>query len=98
MKYINKDIIRRKLVNQLETKRLIYKFILLQPNESIETKYDIQKKLIELPKNSSKIRIKNRCMITGRGKAVYRDFRLSRFMFRQLALEGRLPGIRKASW
>lgn len=54
--------------------------------------------LQKLPRNSSPVRVRNRCLITGRGKGVYRKFGLCRNMFRLLALEGKIPGMRKASW
>jgi small subunit ribosomal protein S14 len=54
--------------------------------------------LQKLPKNSSPVRVKNRCAITGRSKAYLRDFGLSRIKFRELALEGKIPGVRKSSW
>jgi small subunit ribosomal protein S14 len=56
------------------------------------------KALDEMPKNSSKVRLKNRCQITGRPKGYIRYFGLSRVMFREMALNGKIPGIRKASW
>jgi len=54
--------------------------------------------LDKLPRNSSKVRQKNRCMLTGRPKGYIRFFGVSRNMFRQLALNGKIPGVRKASW
>lgn len=54
--------------------------------------------LQKLPRNSSPTRVRSRCFITGRGKGVYRKFGLCRNMFRLLALEGKIPGMRKASW
>jgi small subunit ribosomal protein S14 len=54
--------------------------------------------LQKLPRNSSPTRIRSRCSVTGRGRGVYRNFGLCRHVFRQLALEGKIPGIRKASW
>lgn len=56
------------------------------------------KALDELPKNSSKVRLKNRCQLTGRPRGYIRYFGLSRVMFREMALAGKIPGIRKASW
>jgi small subunit ribosomal protein S14 len=56
------------------------------------------KGLDELPKNSSKVRLKNRCQLTGRPRGYIRYFGLSRVMFRDMALAGKIPGIRKASW
>ena len=54
--------------------------------------------LQKLPKNSSPVRIKNRCSITGRGRGYLRAFGLSRIQFRELAREGKIPGVKKASW
>lgn len=54
--------------------------------------------LQKLPKNASKIRIKNRCAISGRGRGYLRAFGLSRIQFRELAREGKIPGVKKASW
>ena len=51
-----------------------------------------------LPKNSSMTRLHNRCMMTGRARGYYRKFGMSRLTFRKLALEGKIPGVRKASW
>ena len=56
------------------------------------------KALDELPRNSSKVRLKNRCQLTGRPRGYIRYFGLSRVMFRDMALAGKIPGIRKASW
>ena len=56
------------------------------------------KGLDELPKNSSKVRLKNRCQLTGRPRGYIRYFGLSRVMFRDMALAGKIPGIKKASW
>jgi small subunit ribosomal protein S14 len=54
--------------------------------------------LQKLPKNSSPVRIKNRCAVSGRGRGYMRDFGLSRIQFRELAREGKIPGVKKASW
>ncbi|MFN3781212.1 MAG: 30S ribosomal protein S14 [Candidatus Kapaibacteriota bacterium] len=54
--------------------------------------------LQKLPKNSSPVRLRNRCGVTGRGRGVYRKFMLCRNVLRQMALEGKIPGLRKASW
>jgi small subunit ribosomal protein S14 len=56
------------------------------------------KALDELPKNSSKVRLKNRCQLTGRPKGYVRYFGLSRVMLRDMALNGKIPGLKKASW
>lgn len=54
--------------------------------------------LQKLPRNSSATRIKNRCAITGRGRGYLRAFGLSRIQFRELAREGKIPGVKKSSW
>ncbi|MEL7342669.1 MAG: 30S ribosomal protein S14, partial [Bacteroidota bacterium] len=54
--------------------------------------------LAVLPRNSSPVRLKNRCKITGRGRGYLRRFGISRIKFRELALEGKIPGVKKASW
>lgn len=57
-----------------------------------------QEGLQKLPRNSSPTRLRSRCVVSGRGRGVYKKFGLSRNVFRQLALEGKIPGIRKSSW
>jgi small subunit ribosomal protein S14 len=54
--------------------------------------------LSKLPRNSSKVRLRNRCKISGRARAYSRQFGISRLVFRQWALEGKIPGVTKASW
>ncbi len=65
--------------------------------EELKAKGDYEG-LQKLPRNSSPTRLRNRCSQTGRGRGVYTKFGLCRNVFRQLALEGKIPGIRKASW
>jgi small subunit ribosomal protein S14 len=54
--------------------------------------------LQKLPRNSSRVRLKNRCMFTGRARSYYRKFGVSRLVFREMALKGEIPGIKKSSW
>ena len=63
-----------------------------------EERFAAQLKLAELPRNSSRVRIRNRCRLTGRPRAVYRQFGLSRIALRELASEGQIPGVVKSSW
>ena len=65
---------------------------------SYEERQEYRLKLEKLPKNSNRIRIRNRCNVTGRPRGVYRKFGLSRITFRELALNGMIPGVSKASW
>jgi small subunit ribosomal protein S14 len=54
--------------------------------------------LQKLPRNSAEVRVRNRCSVTGRPRGVYRKYGICRNLFRQLSLEGKIPGIRKSSW
>ena len=65
---------------------------------SEEDKFEAMIKLQSLPNNSSKIRVRSRCAITGRPRSVYSKFKLSRLQFRELALKGMIPGVTKSSW
>lgn len=65
---------------------------------SDEERYEAQDKLQALPRNSCENRVRNRCLLTGRSRGVYRTFKLSRIKFRELALAGMIPGITKSSW
>lgn len=87
-----------KLSNRLFLKR---KSLLEKINDtslSFQDRQSYRLKLEKLPKNSSRIRIRNRCNITGRPRGVYRKFGLSRITFRELASKGLIPGVTKASW
>jgi ribosomal protein S14 len=96
---IIRDHKRRLQVAKFELKRLQYK-ALAQDRRSLsaDLRYYYSVRLSRLPKNSSKTRIRNRCVITGRGRAVYKMFRISRIVFRELASRGAIIGIKKASW
>ena len=65
---------------------------------TLEVRFKAQQKLSKLPRNSSKIRVRNRCQITGRPHGVYRKLKISRIALRQLGLEGKIPGMVKSSW
>jgi small subunit ribosomal protein S14 len=66
--------------------------------ESFNSKLEIHSKLQKLPRNSSKTRIRNRCWKTGRPRGVFKDFGLSRHVFREMAHQCLLPGVTKSSW
>ena len=70
----------------------------MQKNLSMEDRFNIQFKLNDLPRSSSRVRYRNRCKLTGRSRGVYRKFGLSRIKIRELSLEGKLPGVIKSSW
>ena len=79
-----------------ERKRL--KAIIRDQQAGPADKEQAQRKLQAMPRNASPTRIRNRCQMTGRPRAFVRRFGLSRIAFREMALEGKLPGVRKASW
>ena len=95
---IERDKKRQRLVEKHENLRSELKSILNNPNITDEEFYQAQRKLAKLPRNSSKIRLRNRCVVTGRPRAYIRKFRLSRITFRELALQGKIPGVTKSSW
>lgn len=93
-----RDLKRRRLVAKYEKKRLALKQILKDKTISAELRKQTQEALEKLPRNSSPVRLHNRCIVTGRPRAVSRFFGLSRIKLREMALQGRLPGVSKASW
>ncbi|MCX6888236.1 MAG: 30S ribosomal protein S14 [Verrucomicrobia bacterium] len=95
---IQRALKRDRLVKKFATKRTELKKILSDPKVTEEAFYEAQRKLSELPRNSSPVRHKNRCSISGRPRAFIRKFGLSRITFRELALNGQIPGVTKASW
>ena len=95
---IQKNLNRLKLIEKFSVKRNSLKKKIMNKDLSIEERLQIQNKLNDLPRNSSSIRFRNRCKLTGRTRGVYRKFGLSRIKFRELASEGMIPGVTKASW
>jgi small subunit ribosomal protein S14 len=88
---------RNKLVNKYKFKKLELKKQIRKEN-NFSQQLNLQKELQKLPKNSSRIRVRNRCWLTGRSRGFYRDFGLSRHVFREMSHECLLPGITKSSW
>ena len=95
---INKNNKRIKLSDKFFKKRKNLKKIIMNKNISFEERFKAQQKLSNLPRNSAKIRVRNRCQITGRPHGVYRKLKISRIALRQLGLEGKIPGMVKSSW
>ena len=95
---IQKNLNRRNIVKKFNKKRQSLKKQIMKKNLSIEERFKIQSKLNELPRDSSKIRVRNRCKLTGRTRGVYRKFGLSRIKMRELSMSGALPGVVKSSW
>ena len=95
---IQKNLKRRNIVKKFNEKRQSLKKQIMKKDLSIEERFKIQSKLNELPRDSSKIRVRNRCKLTGRTRGVYRKFGLSRIKIRELSMSGALPGVIKSSW
>tara|TARA_B100001142_G_scaffold300436_1_gene325208 strand:+ start:32757 stop:33056 length:300 start_codon:yes stop_codon:yes gene_type:complete len=93
-----KDKKRRKLFIHYEEKKYILKYIQNNMNISKTIREKAYKKHLRMPRNSSVTRVRNRCVLTNRPRAVYKKFKFSRIQLRNLALEGEIPGIRKATW
>ncbi len=83
------------IARQLKREKMVAKYADQRASLKKEGKWE---ELDKLPKNSCKIRLKNRCQLTGRPKGYIRRFGLSRYAFRLMALNGKIPGVTKASW
>nr|YP_009313124.1 Ribosomal protein S14 [Dermonema virens]SCW21378.1 Ribosomal protein S14 [Dermonema virens] len=88
---------RIRLVNKYLEQRRTTKQQISRSN-SFDEQLKIQQKLQRFPRNSSKLRLRNRCWMTGRSRGFYRDFGLSRHVLREMAHECLLPGVTKSSW
>ena len=89
---------RERLVQLKWEKRKALKEIIYNQNRSEEERHEAVMKLNSMPKNSSPVRLRNRCQMTGRSRGFLRKFKLSRLCFRELANNGSIPGVVKASW
>ena len=98
MSAINKNNRRIKLSDKFYKKRLKLKKIIMDKKLTLEERFKAQQRLSKLPRNSAKVRVMNRCQITGRPHGVYRKLKISRIALRQLGLEGKIPGMVKSSW
>lgn len=95
---IEKNKHRIALVEKFRAKRTELKAILANPATTDTEFFAAQKALSKLPRNSSPIRVRNRCALSGRPRGYIRRYRLSRISFRELALNGKIPGVTKSSW
>ena len=95
---VEKNNHRRRMVAQQAPKRKRLKDAAKDRTKTAEERFAARLKLSEMPRNGSKVRIRNRCEITGRPRAFYRKLRMCRNQLRELASQGRIPGMVKASW
>jgi small subunit ribosomal protein S14 len=89
---------RRRMVEQHAEKREALKAIINDRSKPMEERFAAPLKLANLPRNSSKTRVRNRCEITGRPRAFYRKMKICRNQLRELASQGMIPGMVKSSW
>ncbi|HWE45224.1 MAG TPA: 30S ribosomal protein S14 [Caulobacteraceae bacterium] len=95
---VNRNEMVKRLVKQYASKRDELKAIANDEQRPLEERFEARLKLAELPRNSSKTRVRNRCVLTGRPRAYYRKLKMSRIALRDLASAGQIPGMTKSSW
>jgi len=95
---VEKNEKRKRLVARYAKKRAELRAIVRNLSLPAEERFTAQLKLSSLPRNGAKVRIRNRCILSGRPRGVYRKFNLSRVALRELAASGYIPGMVKSSW
>ena len=95
---INREAKRRKMVEKFKAKRAALEAIINDESRSEEERYEARLKIQALPRNSSPVRLRNRCQLTGRPRGVFRKFGLGRSKLRDFVMRGEVPGMTKASW
>ena len=93
-----REVKRQRLVNLYSERKAALKKEAKELAKEGESAYEVYQKLQKLPKNASYVRLHNRCSITGRPKGYIRLFGISRIQFREMASQGLIPGVKKASW
>jgi small subunit ribosomal protein S14 len=95
---VEKNNRRRRLADRFAARRKALKAVVMDRGRDPQERFEATLRLAELPRNSSRTRVRNRCSLTGRPRAYYRKFGLSRIALRDLASEGQIPGVVKSSW
>ena len=95
---VEKNKHRRKLVDRYAQKRAELKAVVMDRSRPIEERFKATLKLSELPRNSAKVRVRNRCEVSGRPRGYYRKLKMSRIALRELGGLGKVPGVVKSSW
>ncbi len=95
---INRNDKRRKMVKSAESKRKRLKAVIMNKKTTMEDRFAAVLKMAEMPRNSAKNRIRNRCEITGRPRSFYRKTKMSRIAMREMSNLGLIPGMVKSSW
>ncbi len=95
---VNRNEMVKRLVKTMAAKRDALKAVANDESLPLEERFSARLKLAKLPRNSSKTRIRNRCLVTGRPRAFYRKLKMSRIALRDLGSNGQIPGLVKSSW
>jgi len=95
---VNRNKKRERMSARDKTKRAALKGVIMDRTLPVEDRFEASIKLAELPRNGAKVRVRLRCELTGRSRGNYRKFKLCRIAFRDLASQGQIPGVVKASW
>jgi small subunit ribosomal protein S14 len=95
---IEKEKKRKDLNKRFAKKRATLKALIKDKDTDMEARFEAVMTLAKLPRNSAKVRQRNRCELTGRPRAVYRKFKLCRIKLRELGNNGQIPGLVKSSW
>ena len=95
---INRESKRRKMVAKFAARRAALFAIIEDSKRTDEDRQEARETIQRLPRNSSPVRLRNRCRLTGRPRGVFRKFGLGRNKLREIALRGEIPGVIKASW
>ena len=95
---INREAKRRKMVEKYKAKRAALEAIVSDESRSEDERFEARLKIQALPRNSSPVRLRNRCKLTGRPRGVFRKFGLGRSKLRDFVMRGEVPGMTKASW
>ena len=95
---VNRNERRARMAKRDKAKRGALKAIMMDRTLPVEDRFNATLKLAQMPRNSSPVRVRLRCELTGRSRGNYRKFKLCRIKLRDLANEGQIPGMVKASW
>lgn len=95
---VERNLKRIRLVKNYAAKRARLKAVIRDKSVSAEERFKVTLQLAKLPRNSSKVRVRNRCLITGRSRGVYRKLKMSRIALREFGSSGLIPGMVKSSW
>ena len=95
---INNNKKKQKLAEQYRERRTKLKAIAKDQSLSMEDRFEAQLKLAAMPRNSSRVRVRNRCEVSGRPRGYYRKLKMSRIALRELGSQGMVPGLVKSSW